>query len=109
MGHQQIMHIIGMLFFYGQNSFQHLSRPRIIVTEVTSEFAIVIYRDPLRDEVFLDHVDQILSSTVFGGSARSQSGGIEIRLAPELIDALGDLIHVLALFLGMLRELILDA
>ena len=35
--------------------------------------------------------------------------GIEIGLSAELIDALGDLVHVPLLFLGVLREFRLDA
>src|SRR5207244_12488750 len=41
---------------------------------------------------------------VFGVAAREEAFGVEVRLAPELVDALGDQVSMGLLLAGMLEE-----
>src|SRR5277367_1937031 len=104
MRHQQVVHVVRMLLFDLQNTLQHGARPRVIIAEIADEFAVVIHRDSLGDQIFLDHLDQILCIAVFRSRTRGQAGGVEIGPSAELIDALRDLVHVAGLFLGVLRK-----
>src|ERR1700679_2307731 len=102
--HQKVVHVVRVLFFNGENPFQHAARPGIVVSEIADQFAIVIDGDAFGDQVFLDHLDQIGRLAVFGGRACRQAGRIEVGHAAQLVDALGDLVHVALLFLGVLRK-----
>ena len=70
-----------MFLFDGENVFHHPSRRRIILTEVINHLAITVDRDALSDEIFFDHVDDVISFDLLRMTAHQQSFGIEIRLA----------------------------
>src|SRR6185503_13846301 len=108
MSHQQIVHVVGVLFFHSQDLFEHSSGRGIVIAEVANELAIVVYRNPLRDQVLLDHVDQRFRAAVFRGGTRRQPARIEVRGAAELIDALGNAVHVLPFLVRVLLKLLLD-
>src|SRR6185437_4985352 len=56
---EQILHVVGMLLFHGEDAFQHHPRARIVVPEVADQLPVMIDRDALGDQVFLDHVDKV--------------------------------------------------
>ena len=62
-------------------------------------------RHPLGDQVLLDHVDQRVAVVVLGVAPRLEAGRVEVGLALQLGDALGDLVGVLLLVVGVLEEL----
>ena len=59
MGHKQIVHIVGMLLFLHENTLHHYPGGWILVGKVPDKFAIVLTRNALCNQVFLDHVDQV--------------------------------------------------
>src|ERR1700682_2770295 len=93
-----------MLFFDRENTFHHGAGTGVIVPEIANELAIVIHGDALGDEIFFDHLHQIVRAAVFRRRAGRQAVRVEIGLSAELIDALRDLLHVIGLVLGVLRE-----
>ena len=64
MRYQQIVHVVCVLFFVDQNTFHHDARGGILVGEETDEFAIVFTGDAFGDEVFPDHLHQVLALCV---------------------------------------------
>ena len=57
--HQQVVHVVGMLFLGRENPLEHHARGRVLLAEVADQLAIVIDRDPLGDQVLLQHLDEI--------------------------------------------------
>ena len=55
--HQQIVHVVGVLLFVGEDAFHHHARGGILVGEVANQLAIMLARDPLGHQVLLDHLD----------------------------------------------------
>jgi hypothetical protein len=55
----------------------------------------VLDGDPLGDEVLADHVDEGLALLVLRRARLVSPVGVEVGLAAELVDALGDEVHVL--------------
>jgi len=53
MGDQEVVHIVGMLLFVGENSFQHYAGGRILFAEIADQFPIMLARDALGNEIFL--------------------------------------------------------
>src|SRR6202011_2453924 len=106
--HEQIAHVVRVLFFHREDLLEHGARRGVAVAEEMDQLAVVLDRDALGDQVFLDHPDQVeVAGTVLRRGARREPFGIEVRRAAELVDALGDAFGVLALFGGVLRELAL--
>ena len=50
---EQIVHIGRVLFFYGQNAFEHDARRRILIGEETNELPIMLDGDTFCDSGFL--------------------------------------------------------
>ena len=65
-GHQQIVHIVRMLFLDDENPREHGSRPRITIREISNQLLVMLDRDALGYQILLDHVDQIARRAVFG-------------------------------------------
>ena len=61
---EQVGHVVGVLFFNREDRFEHDPRRRVLLTEERDQLSVVLDRDPLGDQVFLDHPDQI----EFGGT-----------------------------------------
>ena len=59
MRNQQVVHVVGVLFFLAQDVLDHGLGARIIVAEIADQLTVVIDRDPLRDQVLLDHVHEV--------------------------------------------------
>src|ERR1700722_1105475 len=58
--HQQVVHVVRMLFFDLQDTFQHRARSRIVIAEIADELAVMIHGDPFCNEILLDHFNQII-------------------------------------------------
>ncbi len=97
-----------MLFLDRQDALDHGAGGRIVVAEVADQFAVVIDRDALGDQVLADHGDQGVGGDVFRGRLAGQVGRIEVGDAAQLVDALGHLHGVALLVLGVLLEFRLD-
>src|SRR5207247_7814566 len=78
------------------------------VAEVTHLLTVRLDGDALGDQVFLDHVDQVLALRVLRGGAGADTVRVQVRLAAELIDPLGEQIQMLLFLLRVLSELFLD-
>src|SRR6266568_2379237 len=102
---EEVVHVVGVLLLLGQDRLQHVAGGRVVVGEVPDHGPVGLDRDPLSDEVLLDHAAQVVPLRVLGGGAREQAVGVEVRLPAQLVDALADLVGVLLLLAGMGSEL----
>jgi hypothetical protein len=66
--------------------------------------AVAVDGDALGHEVLLDHLGERLADAVFGMAARDERLGVEVGIAAQLHDALGELIGMLELLVGVLEE-----
>ncbi len=57
--------VVGVLFLHREDALEHALGGRVLVADVVDHLAIAVDRDALGDEVFLDHVDQVLALDVF--------------------------------------------
>src|SRR5438876_4918949 len=101
---EQVSKVAGVFLFVVQDFFHHHAGGRVIAAEVTDHVLIDLNDHTLGDEVFADHLGQALALNVLRGGALEQRTRIEIGLAAELLNALGDAIGVLAFAVGMLLE-----
>src|SRR5262245_8934093 len=104
---QQVVHVVGVLLFLGQDALEEHAGGRVLVAEIAHHLAIGLDGDALGDEVFFDHLDQVGAFDILRGGALAEAIGVQIGLAAELVDALGQHVQVLALLFGVLRELLL--
>ena len=103
---EQVSKVAGVFLFVMQDFFHHHAGGRVIAAEVTDHVLIDLNDHTLGDEVFADHLGQALALNVLRGGALEQRTRIEIGLAAELLNALGDAVGVLAFAVGMLLEFI---
>ena len=103
---QEVVHVVGVLFFLRQDLLEQHARRRVLVREVADHVAVGLDRDALGDEVLLDHVDEVLALDVLRGGARGDPVRVQVRLAAELVDALGEPEQVLLLLVRVLLELL---
>ena len=101
---QKIVHVVRMFFFIRQNAFQHDARGWVAIAEKTNQLAVMFDGNTFGNQVLLDHLDEVFADRILGSRSRENSFGIEVRIATELIDALGHGAHVLALLIGVLIE-----
>jgi len=57
--------VVGMFFFHRQNTLQHATRRRVVVTYVVDHLAITINSDTFGDQIFFDHVDERVAFDIF--------------------------------------------
>ncbi len=62
---EQAHEVVGVLFLHREDALEHPLGGRVLVADVVDHLAIAVDRDALRDEIFLDHVDQVLALDVF--------------------------------------------
>src|SRR5438094_557907 len=108
MGHEQVVHVVRVLLLLREDPFEEHPGGGIPVAEVAHHPAVGLDGDALGDQIFLDHVDQVLSLGVLGGGPGADPVRVEVRLAAELIDPLGEKVEMLLFFLRVLSELSLD-
>ena len=87
---EQVDHVVRVLLFDREDLFEHPSRRRVAVTEPRDDLAVGADRDPLGDEVLLDHLGQAGGRLVFRVGPARERVGIEIWFSPELPDPSGD-------------------
>ncbi len=97
-----------MLLLDGEDAFHQAPGRRVVVAEIADDLPVGLDRDALGDQVLLEHVDESRALDVLGVAPRREAVGGEVRLAVELRDALGDLVGVLLLLVGVLEELLRD-
>src|SRR5207247_7504405 len=68
-------------------------------------FAIGLNGDPLCNQIFLDHFNQIVALDIFRGRSRRDTLWVEVWLSAELIDPLGEKVEMLLLLFRVLSEL----
>src|ERR1035438_10639439 len=78
---EQRLHVLRVLFLFGEEALHQSPAGRIIVREVSDNFRVGLDGDSFRDQIFPDHVDETLPLHVFGVAAGQQAIGIEVRLA----------------------------
>ena len=98
------MHVVGVFFFLGQHLLEEHARRRILVREVSDHVAVGLDGDALGDQVLLDHVHQVLAFDELGSGPLGHPVGVQVRLAAELVDALGDPDQVLLLLARVFLE-----
>src|SRR6266481_5427170 len=108
MGHEQVVHVVRVLLLLREDPFEEHPGGRIPVAEVAHHLAVGLDGDALGDQIFLDHVDQVLSLDVLRGGPGADPVRVQVRLAAELIDPLGEEIEMLLFLLRVLSELLLD-
>src|SRR6266404_1167434 len=108
MGHEQVVHVVRMLLLLRQNPFEEHPGGRIPVAEVAHHLAVGLDGDAFGNQIFLDHVDQVLALGVLRGGPGADPLRVQVRLAAELIDSLGEEIEMLLFLLRVLSELFLD-
>src|SRR5512132_1745264 len=62
---QQVGEVVGVLLLFRLDFLHQAPRRCIERSEVGGDLAIAVDRDPLGDQVLLDHVDQVLAFDVF--------------------------------------------
>src|SRR5438128_175248 len=108
MGHEQVVHVVRMLLLLREDPFEEHPCGGIPVAEVAHHLAVGLDGDALGDQIFLDHVDQVLALGVLRGGPGADAVRVQVRLAAELIDPLGEEVEMLLFLLGVLSELLLD-
>ena len=71
---RKVKQIVGVLFFDGQDRLHQPARGDVLVAQPASDLTVRLDRDALRDEVFLDHVDQVAAGHVLGVAALDERG-----------------------------------
>src|SRR5437016_8650313 len=100
--HEEIVHVVGVLLLLREDTLQQHPSRRIPVAEVAHHLAVALDGDTLGDEVFLDHVYQVLALGILRGGSGADALGVRVRLAAELIDPLREEIEMLLFLLGVL-------
>ncbi len=84
------------------------ARRRVLVADQPGHLRVGLDRDTLGDEVGADHGLQVGRLVVVGVAALQQRRRIEVGLAAQLHDALGDHVGVFRLLVGVHQELVGD-
>jgi len=84
---------------------EHPPSRRVVVPEIGHHLSVAVDGDSLRNEIFLDHVDQGRALEILGITTSGKAVWREIRLPAQLHDSFRDLIRVLLLFIRMLEKL----
>src|ERR1700726_1641874 len=64
-GFKQSLHILGMLFLFGENAFHQPPAGWVVVGKVSDDFRIGFNGDPFRDQILANHVDQAFAFHIF--------------------------------------------
>src|SRR5438132_5002524 len=108
MGHEEVVHVVRVLLLLREDPFEQHPCGGIPVAEVAHHLTVGLDGDALGDQIFLDHVDQVLSLGVLRGGPGADAVRVQVRLAAELIDPLGEEIEMLLFLLRVLSKLFLD-
>src|SRR5437016_2082577 len=108
MGHEEVVHVVRVLLLLREDPLEKYPGSRIPVAEVAHHLTVGLDGDALGNQIFLDHVDQGLALGVLRGGPGADTVRIQVRLAAELIDPLGEKIEMLLFLLRVLSELFLD-
>src|SRR6266850_8534949 len=77
--HEEIVHVVGVLLLLREDTLQQPPSRRIPVAEVAHHLAVGFDGDTLGDEVFLDHVDQVLALGILRGGSGADAIGVQMR------------------------------
>src|SRR5262245_37984275 len=108
MSHKQVMHVIRVLLLLGQNPLQKRTSRWVVVTKMPHHVAISLNGDSLCNQIFLDHVNQIVALDILRGRSRRDALRIEVWLSAELIDSLSEKVEMLLFLLRVLSEFFFD-
>ena len=98
-----------MLFFLRKDPLQDFPRRGIIRADIGDHFTIAVDRNPFGNQVFRDHLHQGRAFDIFRVAPAQQPFRGQIRLAPQLDNAFGQLIGMDLFLSGMLEKLALHA
>src|SRR5438132_8064173 len=108
MGHEEVVHVVRVLLLLREDPLEKYPGSRIPVAEVAHHLTVGLDGHALGDQIFLDHVDQVLALDVLRGGPGADPVRVQVRFAAELIDPLGEEIEMLLFLLRVLSELLLD-
>ena len=97
---------VSVFFFLGQNILEDTPSGRVLLTDVLDDFTVAVDGDALGHQVLQHHLLQRIACHVLRVGVFGQVVRIEVRLAAQLHDALGQLVGVLGFLVGMLEEFI---
>ena len=80
------------------------ARRRVVAAQIADHLGVRLDGDALGDEIFAEHLDEVLALFVLGVAARREAIRAEVGLAVELRDALGDAVRVLCSSLACSRN-----
>jgi hypothetical protein len=86
MSDQQVVHVVRVLFLLRQNPLEQHARGHILVAEMAHHIPVRLDGDALGNQIFFDHVDQVLTLDILRGRAGDDTVRIEVWLTAELID-----------------------
>src|SRR5262245_58001147 len=102
---EQTDQIIGMLFFHGENAFEHAPSSGVVIAEIGNYLAIAINGNPFCHQIFLDHINKRVAFDILCMAAAEESIGRKVRGAAELHNTLGNLVSVQLFLSSMLEKL----
>src|SRR5690348_13776237 len=102
---EQVSEVGGVFLFILENALEEDARSGVVVGKMADHFGVDLDDNALGNQVFADHIGQGFSLDVLRSGTLQEVAGIEVGLAPELLDALGDAVSVLAFGIGVLLEL----
>ena len=95
MSDEQIVHVVRVLFLLRQNPLEQHARGHILVAEMAHHIPVRLDGDALGNQIFFDHVDQVLTLNILRGRAGDDTVRVEVWLTTELINPLGQPVQML--------------
>lgn len=96
----------GVFFFLSEDVLDHSPCRRVVLSEIPNHLLVDLDHRPFGYEVLPDHVGKGFALDILRCRTLKQRGGIEVRLAAQLLDAFTDHVGMLTLFVGMFLEFI---
>jgi hypothetical protein len=75
---QQVVHVGSVLFLHDQNPFLHRACGGVTLANVPNQLSVVVDRDALGDQIFLNHFYEIVRLPIFGSGPRREAGRVKV-------------------------------